>query len=247
MPWAVVCLLASTRASLVPPPPSPSRGATKASCASLSALAWRGLAGADDMEIGVAGDTASSCARWARGAASAARLRNGAPEPSVPGILNVSFAGIEGESLTLELSGKVLASSGSACSSGSEQGSYVLRALGHSELAAQASLRLSLGHTTSAADVDRAAAEICAAVGRLRKLAPDGAAAERFRADATELLVVSQLPPSEVGRERHLRLAGEGRAIRAHRVDAFRWRDAGRPEDLQGVPALLADEDRGTP
>ena len=103
-------------------------------------------------------------------------LRNGAPEPSVPGILNVTFAGIEGESLTLELSGKVLASSGSACSSGSEQGSYVLRALGHSELAAQASLRLSLGHTTSAADVDRAAAEICAAVDRLRKLAPDGAA-----------------------------------------------------------------------
>lgn len=101
--------------------------------------------------------------------------RNGTPEPSVPGILSVSVGGIEGESLMLELEGQVLASSGSACSSGSAEGSYVLRALGRSELAAQGTLRLSLGRTTTAPDVDRAAAAICAAVSRLRELAPAGA------------------------------------------------------------------------
>lgn len=101
--------------------------------------------------------------------------RNGAPEPSVPGILSVSFAGIEGESLMLELEGKVLASSGSACSSGSAQASYVLRALGRSELAAQGSLRLSLGRATTAVEVERAAAAVRAAVDRLRALAPVGA------------------------------------------------------------------------
>jgi cysteine desulfurase len=93
----------------------------------------------------------------------------------VPGVLSVSVGGIEGESLMLELEGQVLASSGSACSSGSAEGSYVLRALGRSELAAQGSLRLSLGRTTTESDVDRAAAAICAAVARLRALAPAGA------------------------------------------------------------------------
>lgn len=102
-------------------------------------------------------------------------LRNGTPEPSVPGILNLSIAGIEGESLMLELAGKVLASSGSACSSGSDEASYVLRALGRSELAAQASLRLSLGRATSTGDVERAGDAVCAAVTRLRALAPGGA------------------------------------------------------------------------
>ncbi len=103
-------------------------------------------------------------------------VRNGTSEPSVPGILNVSIAGIEGESLLLELESQVLASSGSACSSGSDEASYVLRALGRSELAAQGSLRLSLGRGTTAAEVERAAGAVAAAVGRLRALAPAGVA-----------------------------------------------------------------------
>ena len=101
--------------------------------------------------------------------------RNGVAEPSVPGILNVFFAGIEGESLLLELEASVEASSGSACSSASAEPSYVLRALGRSDAAAQASLRLSLGRFTTAGDVARAGAAIAAGVERLRALAPPGA------------------------------------------------------------------------
>ncbi len=101
--------------------------------------------------------------------------RNGAAEPSVPGILNLFFAGVEGESLLLELEGRVAASSGSACSSASGEPSYVLRALGRSDAAAQASLRLSLGRATTARDVAQAAEAISAAIRRLRALAPSGA------------------------------------------------------------------------
>jgi cysteine desulfurase len=106
--------------------------------------------------------------------------RNGFGEPSLPGILNVGFAGIEGESLLLALDGSVMASSGSACSSASAEPSYVLRALGLSDLGCQASLRLSPGRWTSAIEVERAAAAILEAVARLRSLAPP-AAVERVR------------------------------------------------------------------
>lgn len=112
---------------------------------------------------------------WTRLAAAAAVRRNGAPDPSVPGILSVSFAGIEGESLLLELDGLVHATSGSACHSATAEPSYVLRALGLSDLAAQATLRLSVGRDTAPADVERAADVILAAVARLRSLAPPGA------------------------------------------------------------------------
>jgi cysteine desulfurase len=101
--------------------------------------------------------------------------RNGAVEPSVPGILNVGFAGVEGESLLLELDGRLAVSSGSACASASGEPSYVLRALGRSDEAVQASLRLSLGRGTTAADVDRAADIIVQAVARLREALPAGA------------------------------------------------------------------------
>ncbi|MBS1201312.1 MAG: cysteine desulfurase [Proteobacteria bacterium] len=106
--------------------------------------------------------------------------RNGSAEASLPGILNVGFAGIEGESLFLALDGKVLASSGSACNSASAQPSHVLRALGLSDLACQASLRLSLGRWSTEADVQRAADAVAEAVARLRSLAP-AAALERIR------------------------------------------------------------------
>jgi len=98
--------------------------------------------------------------------------RNGGDGPRVPGILNVGFAGVEGESLMLALEEDVLASSGSACSAASAEPSYVLRALGLSDLACQASLRLSLGWSTTAAEVDRAGAAIRDAVERLRSIAP---------------------------------------------------------------------------
>lgn len=101
--------------------------------------------------------------------------RNGAADPALPGILNVGFAGAEGESLLLELDGTIACSSGAACSSANGEPSYVLGALGRSDEAIQASLRLSLGSGTTAQEVDRAAAVLVAAVARLRAVLPAGA------------------------------------------------------------------------
>jgi cysteine desulfurase len=95
---------------------------------------------------------------------------NGHREHHVPGLINVSFPGVEGESLITGLAGFAL-SSGSACSSATREPSYVLRSLGRSTELAQSSLRLSLGRFTTAADVDAAATAIRAEVARLRTLA----------------------------------------------------------------------------
>ena len=75
----------------------------------------------------------------------------------------------------LELDGRIAVSSGSACSSATSEPSYVLRALGRSDEAIQASLRLSLGRATTADDVDRAAEILVRAVARLRAALPAGA------------------------------------------------------------------------
>jgi cysteine sulfinate desulfinase/cysteine desulfurase-like protein len=74
-----------------------------------------------------------------------------------------------------EVDGQVALSSGSACHSASGEPSYVLRALGRSDLAVQASVRLSLGSATTGDEVDRAAAVLVRAVGRLRAALPPGA------------------------------------------------------------------------
>jgi len=128
---------------------------------------------------GLAGDAARIRALrerlWSGLQAAAPVLRNGAPDPSLPGILNVHFPGLEGESLLLSLDGALAASSGSACSSATAEPSYVLRSLGLSDLAVQASLRLSLGRDTTADQVDRAAGLLVASVRRLRALLPTGA------------------------------------------------------------------------
>jgi cysteine desulfurase len=98
-------------------------------------------------------------------------LLNGDRTRSVPGILNMSFDGVEGESLLLALSDIAL-SSGSACASTSSAPSYVLRALGRSDRLAQSSLRMSLGRFTRREDVERAAQRIAHEVDRLRAVAP---------------------------------------------------------------------------
>ncbi len=112
---------------------------------------------------------------WQRLQAAAPVWRNGAAETSLPGILNVGFAGIEGESLLLEIDGELCASSGAACTSATGEPSYVLRAIGRSDEAIQASLRLSLGRSTTTADVDLAADILGRAVSRLRSALPEGA------------------------------------------------------------------------
>lgn len=98
-------------------------------------------------------------------------LLNGPAEGGSPAILNLSFEGIEGESLVTALT-DVAVSTGSACSSASGEPSYVLHALGRDTGLAQSSLRFSLGRYTSRRDVERAADAVCRAVMRLRSVAP---------------------------------------------------------------------------
>lgn len=95
---------------------------------------------------------------------------NGDPERSAPHILNVSFPGVDGESLRAALP-DVAASEGSACASDAPEPSHVLSALGLSDAVAQAALRFSVGRFTRVADVERAAARVAAEVARLRALA----------------------------------------------------------------------------
>ena len=94
---------------------------------------------------------------------------NGHAEERVCSVLNVSFHGIEGESLQFALS-DLAVSSGSACASASDSPSYVLRALGRTDQLAQSSLRFSLGRFTTEADIDAAIAAVTREVARLRDL-----------------------------------------------------------------------------
>lgn len=97
--------------------------------------------------------------------------RNGSATRSVPHLLNVSFEGVEGESLLAAIRPFVAVSTGSACTSTLAEPSYVLRALGLSERLSESSLRFGLGRTTSEADIDAAVAVVTREVSRLRKIA----------------------------------------------------------------------------
>lgn len=96
---------------------------------------------------------------------------NGDAERRIPGNLNIGFGDIDGEQLIKAIP-EIAVSSGSACTSASVEPSYVLRALGLSESAARASLRIGLGRMTTADQVDAATAAIAAAVTRLRDAGP---------------------------------------------------------------------------
>jgi cysteine desulfurase len=98
-------------------------------------------------------------------------LRNGDPAQAAPHVLNVSVQGVEGESLRAGLFDVAL-SSGSACSSATGEASYVLRALGRSDELAGASLRFSLGRSSTQDEIDRAASRFIDEVRRLRALSP---------------------------------------------------------------------------
>ena len=102
-------------------------------------------------------------------AISPSAIRNGDPARSLANTLNVSFPGADGESLLmgLDLEG-VCVSSGSACMVGSIQPSHVLLAMGVDPATALATVRFSMGHGTTEADIDRAAA----AVSRVLQLQP---------------------------------------------------------------------------
>ncbi len=94
---------------------------------------------------------------------------NAARAERIPSITNVSFQGVEGESLLLALDTEgVAASSGAACASGSVDPSHVLLAMGLSHEAAQTSVRFSLGRFTTAEEIDRVLGILPGLVERLR-------------------------------------------------------------------------------
>jgi len=121
--------------------------AEHARLAQLSARLWRGLAALGGTHL------------------------NGTHAPRVPGIVNVSFEGIQGESLVAGLA-ELAVSTGAACSSDSADPSYVLRALGRDVQLAESSLRFSLGRGTAEADVDLAVDAVQRELARLRALSP---------------------------------------------------------------------------
>ena len=97
-----------------------------------------------------------------------ARL-NGDSAERLPGNAHVSFAGCEGDSLLMLLDHRgIEVSTGSACSAGVPQPSHVLLAMGRDESEARSSLRFSLGHTSTAADVDAVLEVIGPVVERVR-------------------------------------------------------------------------------
>ncbi len=105
---------------------------------------------------------------------------NGDPERRLPGNLNASFAGVEGEALILGLE-EIAVSTGSACTSARQEASHVLLALGMSRARALGSLRFGLGRGTTAEEIERAADSVVEQVSRLRKLSPDWERRDRAR------------------------------------------------------------------
>ncbi|MBW4061108.1 cysteine desulfurase [Candidatus Saccharibacteria bacterium] len=98
-------------------------------------------------------------------------ILNGDPVRRLPNNLNFTVPGAEGEGLVLYLDqAGILASTGSACSSGDLDPSHVLLALGRTREQASQSLRLTFGRGTDAASTARVAAELPKIVARLREL-----------------------------------------------------------------------------
>ena len=94
---------------------------------------------------------------------------NGTMHARLPGNLNVSFAGIDGEALLVSLD-DIAVSSGAACTQA--EPSHVLMALGLSNDRALASLRFGIGRTTTKQDVEYAAKKVSDVVSRLRQMSP---------------------------------------------------------------------------
>jgi len=95
---------------------------------------------------------------------------NGHPDQRLPGAINVSCGGVEGEALLMSLKDLAI-STGSACTSASLEPSHVLRAIGLPDALAHSSLRFSFGRFTSDADLDHAVAQLRHAVQKLRESA----------------------------------------------------------------------------
>ena len=147
---------------------------------------------------------------------------NAAAAPRVPGILNVSFEGVEGESLVTSLTGLAL-STGSACNSASDEPSYVLRALGRDTQLAQSSLRFSVGRFSTVADVDFAVETVHREVTRLRELSPASEAAAGAAPSAGFGAVAASGEAGGPGQETWVRfhLTVTGDIVKAARFKAY--------------------------
>ena len=98
---------------------------------------------------------------------------NGDSVKRLPGNVNISFEGIEGESLLLFLDmAGICASSGSACTSGSLDPSHVLLAIGLPHEIAHGSLRLTLSEYNTDEEIDYVIEEVNKIVNRLRAMSP---------------------------------------------------------------------------
>ena len=98
---------------------------------------------------------------------------NGHPTNRLPGLVNVGFEFIEGESMLmwLDMAG-ICASTGSACSSASLDASHVLLAIGVPHEKAHGSLRLSITKDTTNEDIDYIIENVAPIVERLRNMSP---------------------------------------------------------------------------
>jgi cysteine desulfurase len=96
---------------------------------------------------------------------------NGSEEHRLPNNLNMSFSGVDGESLLMGIN-DIAVSSGSACTSAHIEPSYVLKAIGVNEELAHSSIRFGLGRFNTEEEVKYVAARVAETVKRLRELSP---------------------------------------------------------------------------
>lgn len=102
-----------------------------------------------------------------------ARLNGPEGMGRLPNNVNVSFVGVEGETLLLDLDlAGIAASTGSACASASLDPSHVLMAMGLSHEEAHGSVRLTLGRTSTEKEVDRVVEALTEIVARRRAMSP---------------------------------------------------------------------------
>ncbi|MEL7523126.1 MAG: aminotransferase class V-fold PLP-dependent enzyme, partial [Cyanobacteria bacterium J06553_1] len=95
---------------------------------------------------------------------------NGHPTHRLPNNLNISIAGVNINTLLLQLQSEVALSTGSACSSGKTSPSHVIKALGRRDELAKSTLRFGLGRHTTVEDIDRAGAWVVKSIESVRSL-----------------------------------------------------------------------------
>jgi cysteine desulfurase len=96
---------------------------------------------------------------------------NGSLQSRLAGNLNVSFAGVQGESLLMQMN-DIAVSPGAACDSANSEPSHVLRAIGLADDLARSTIRFGLGRFNVAEEVEYAIDKVADAVSRLRKASP---------------------------------------------------------------------------